>query len=150
MNLYLLAKVQETKLDEFYYYGSEPEGNWGYLNADGTRNKCWYSMVMFGDFVRQTQEKVETSVDANLKTVATIAGLSKDGKTATLLVCDYCGKQDRFFIDVKGLGPVKRVSAVILDHTNDMAVAPVDYRDGQLVLSRTDENSAAFLVTFEL
>lgn len=147
-NVYFLSKAQETRLDEAYWYGSAPTGNWGWLNGDGTHNKCWYSMKLFGDFVRAAQTKVETKVDAKQKTVAAIAGLSADGRTASLVVVDYRGQNEKLRVKVKGLDGVKDVSAVVLDHTRDLTVIPVDCRNGELVLSRLDENSAAYLVTF--
>ena len=149
-NLYFLSKLQDTCLDEAYWYGSAPLGNWGWLNADGTLNKCWYSMKLFGDFVKAAQVKVETRVDAGRKTVAAVAGLAADGRTASLVVADYRGRSDKLRVEVKGLTSVKGVTAVVLDHTRDLSPIPVDYRDGRILLPRIDNNSAAFLVTFEL
>ena len=148
-NLYFLAKAQDTCLDEAYWYGSAPQGNWGWLKSDGTLNKCWYSMKLFGDFVKRAQTKVESKVDEKQKTVAAVAGLSADGKTASLVVSDYRGKNEKLRVAVKGLEGVKNVTAVVLDHTRDLAPVPVDFRNGELTLSRIDENSAAYLVTFE-
>ena len=148
-NVYFLAKAQATCLDEAYWYGSAPTGNWGWLKADGTLNKCWYSMKLFGDFVKAAQTRVETRVDAKQKTVAAVAGISADGRRASLVVSDYCGKNEKLRVAVKGLEGVKSVTAAVLDHTRDLAPVPVDFRNGELVLSRIDENSAAYLVTFE-
>lgn len=147
-NVYMLAKFQDTALDEAYWYGSNPMGSWGWLNADGTLNKCWYSMKLFGDFVKAAQTKVETSVNPERPTVAAVAGLSEDGRTASLVVADYRGKNDRLFVEVLGLDDVESVSAAVLDDTRNLAPIPVDYRNGRICLPRLDENSAAYLVTF--
>ena len=53
----MLSKFQDTALDEAYWYGSAPIGNWGWRNDDGTLNKCWYSMKLFGDFVKAAKAK---------------------------------------------------------------------------------------------
>lgn len=149
-NLYLLSKFQDTALDEAYWYGSSPTGNWGWLNDDGTLNKCWYSMKLFGDFVKAARTKVETAVNPDKPTVAAVAGLSADGKTASLVVVDYRGKNDKLFVEVLGLGDVESVSAAVLDDTRDLSPIPVNYRSGRICLPRIDENSAAYLVTFRL
>ena len=149
-NLYLLSKFQYTALDEAYWYGSSPTGNWGWLNADGTLNKCWYSMKLFGDFVKAAEMKVEVKVDAKKeKSVAAVAGLSADGRTASLVVADYRGKNDKLFVEIKGLGGVKSATALVLDHTRDLTPVPVDFSKDTICLPRIDENSAAYLVTLE-
>ena len=149
-NLAFLSLIQDTCLDEAYWYGSAPYGNWGWLNEDGTLNKCWHSMKLFGDFVKATRDKVETKVDPGRKTVSALAGLAADGRSASLVVVDYRGASDKIWVEAKGLKSVKSVSAVVLDHTRDLLPVPLDLRDGKLFLPRLDGNSAAFLVTFEL
>lgn len=148
-NVFMLAKFQETALDEAYWYGSAPTGNWGWLNDDGTLNKCWYSMKLFGDFVKAARTKVETAVNPGKPTVAAVAGLSGDGRTASLVLSDFRGRSDKLVVEVLGLDGVESVSAVVLDHTHDLVPIPVDYRDGRICLPRSDENSAAYLVTFK-
>ena len=150
-NIYMLSRFQDTALDEAYWYGSSPMGNWGWLKSDGTLNKCWYSMKLFGDFVKIAKTKVEAKVDAKKqKTIASVAGLSADGKTASIVVVDYRGKSEKLFVELKGLGAVKSAQALVLDHTRDLTPFPVRIRDGVLTLPRVDENSAAFLVTLDL
>jgi hypothetical protein len=150
-NVFMLSKFQDIALDEAYWYGSSPTGDWGWLNADGTLNKCWYSMKLFGDFVKAAKTKVAVEVDAKkVKTIAAVAGLSEDGKTASIVVVDYRGKSDKLFVDVKGLGGVMSASALVLDYTRDLTPVPVDFRNGTICLPRNDENSAAYLVTLEL
>jgi hypothetical protein len=108
-------------------------------------------MKLFGDFVKIAKTKVEAKVDAKKqKTVASVAGLSADGKTASIVVVDYRGKSEKLFVEVKGLGVVKSAQALVLDHTRDLTPFPVRIRDGVLTLPRVDENSAAFLVTLDL
>ncbi len=150
-NVYMLSKFQDTALDEAYWYGSAPIGNWGWRNDDGTLNKCWYSMKLFGDFVKAAKAKVAVKVDAKKeRTIAAVAGLSEDGKTASIVVVDYRGKSDKLSVDVKGLCGVKAASALVLDNTCDLMPVPVDFRSGTICLPRSDENSAAYLVTLEL
>ena len=150
-NVYMLSKFQGTALDEAYWYGSAPIGNWGWRNDDGTLNKCWYSMKLFGDFVKAAKAKVAVKVDAKKeRTIAAVAGLSEDGKTASIVVVDYRGKSDKLSVDVKGLCGVKAASALVLDNTCDLMPVPVDFRSGTICLPRSDENSAAYLVTLEL
>ena len=150
-NLYLLSRFQDTALDEAYWYGSAPTGNWGWLNDDGTLNKCWYSMKLFGDFVKAAKTKVATQVaEKQAKTVAAVAGLSEDGKTASIVVVDYRGKNDKLFVEINGFDGVKSASATVLDHTRDLTPVPIDPRKGTICLPRLDENSAAYLVTLEL
>jgi hypothetical protein len=149
-NVYVLSRFQDTVLDEAYWYGSNPLGNWGWLKENGTLNKCWYSMKLFGDFVKTAKTKVLVSVDGKKsKHVAAVAGLSSDGKRASLVVCDYQGGNDRLYVEIKGLDNIKNVSAVILDHTRDLSPVSISFNDGIMCLPRFDENSAAFLVTFE-
>ena len=85
-----------------------------------------------------------------VKTIAAVAGLSEDGKTASIVVVDYRGKSDKLSVDVKGLCGVKAASALVLDNTCDLMPVPVDFRGGTICLPRSDENSAAYLVTLEL
>jgi len=150
-NLSMLILLQTVGYDEAFYYGCGEKGSWGYRNADGTLNKCWYSMKMFGDLLRRTKSRVAVSVsDPQRRTVSALAGYSADGKSASLLVVDYRGRHDTLTIDLNGLSQPKRIEALVLDHTRDMAPVQFAYENGVLKLFRADENSAAFLVTFEL
>ncbi len=143
-----LVKFQSSKLDQAYYYGCGPSGNWGYLDGYRQPNKNWYACRMFGDLVKNYSAMYATS--AGPATASALALKSKDGKKAALLVVDYRGKEQTLTVDVKGLDGAKNVSAIMLDYTHNATPFSADWRNGTLTLAKPDKNSAAFLVTFDL
>ena len=150
MNVSMLCRFQDSPMDEAFYYGCAVSGNWGYQNQMRQLNKCWYSMKLFGDFVKNADDKVAFSVATNLPTVTACAAWAKDKRSASIVVVDYRGKKGKLNIGVKGLDGVQRLTAQILDHTRDLAPLPVTWDGNGFTLTREDENSAAFLVTLEL
>ena len=150
-SLRTLIGFQNSPIDEAFYYGSGASGNWGYFTRYGEYNKCWYSMKMFGDFVRRTKSRVAVRMPKHVaQTVGALAGFSADGKTASLLVVDYRGKEPGLKVDLAGLPPPKAVEALVLDHTRDLAPVSLAVDKGLLTLPRADANSYAYLLTFEL
>lgn len=152
LNLSVLAQLQSTPLDEAFYYGSGTFGNWGYLDSDEMPTKNWYSMKLYGDFLRVAKKRVETLVPEKSPLVA-IAGVSDDGRKGAAIVVDYRGKSNDGTVLVTFNGSVrpKSVRGFILDHTRDLAPVPVEFHDRHyLWLKRADSHSFAYLVTFDL
>lgn len=145
-NLAVLAKLENTPLDQAYYYGLGGDGNWGYMTA-GAFNKCYHSLKLFGGIVAGYQEKVQ--VAAGKESLAPFAALAADGRKGCLLVTDYRGNTGDITVAVKGMNDAQKVSAVVLDHTRDLAPVDVAFAGSRLTLPRNDGHSAAFLVTFE-
>ena len=143
-----LVKFQTSKLDQAYYYGCGPSGNWGYLDGYRQPNKNWHACRIFGDLVKNYSAMYATS--AGPATASALALKSKDGKKAALLIVDYRGKEQTLTVDVKGLDGAKNVSAIMLDYTHNATPFSADWRNGTLTLAKPDKNSAAFLVTFDL
>ena len=142
-----LIKFQTSKLDQAYYYGCGPSGNWGYLDGYRQPNKNWYACRLFGEVVKGYSAMFAST---GKDTVSTLAVKSADGRKAAILVSDYRGKGLVLAVDVKGLDGAKKASAVLLDHQHDATPCDALWEGGTLTLRKPDTNSAAFLVTFDL
>ncbi len=139
---------QDTPLTQSYYYGSGFSGAWGYVDQFRRYEKVYYAMKLNGDLVTQYADKAKC--DKTWDSVYPFAALSADGKKALAIITDYRGTQQILPVEVKGLGKVARVSALVLDNDHDMLPAEVSFRDGVLTLVKNDRRSAVFAVTFEL
>ena len=143
-----LVKFQTSKLDQAYYYGCGHQGQWGYMDEYKQFNKPYFALKLFGGIVRDFPLMC-VGVSAG-DAVTTLAAKSADGKKLALLVVDYRGAGQVLKVAVQGAGKAKHVSAVILDDTHDNIPCDVAWRDGVLTLVKSDKNSSAWLVTFEL
>ena len=85
---------------------------------------------------------------------------SADGRTAKLLVTDYCGTDADIAVEIAGLGNVTNVNAEILSYTRhpgemqidlrDPEPVAVEFKDNKVKLEKPDRFSAAWMLTFEL
>lgn len=146
-NLAVLTGWQDQPLDSGYYYGAGISGAWGYMDGNNKETKNSFSMKMFGRFLAEAENKV--ACERNCKTVYAIGAFAKDGRDGKLLVTDFRGGSSTIEIEVEGMEDVKNVSAVILDNERDLVPVPVIWQKNQLILTKKDQGSAAFYVTFE-
>ena len=144
--LTMLSRFHDSPLDQAYWYGCAHQGNWGYMDEYKQFNKPYYAAKLFGEIIRDYPKLGEVR---NQGTVTTFVAKSNDGRQTALLVTDYRGTDQVICIKTKGLGPVKRVSAIVLDHTRDNFPCEVGWCDGELTLVKPDKNSAAYLVKFK-
>ena len=144
-NLAMLCAWQDAPLDMAFYYGANPNSNWGFYTTYGGYNRNYYSMCMFGDFLEACPIRVHTRRLND--TVYLLGGLSADG-SGRLLVSDYRGGSSTLTLRVGGMDGAA-VSAELLDQEHDRAPAEVVFRDGVLTLRKNTPGSAAFMVTFQ-
>lgn len=148
-NLAVLSGWQKTPLDIGCYYGAAPSNpSWGFYNSDFARNKCFYSMKLFGDFVANAVDMVETS-EKTRKTY-TIAGLSQDRKKGYLIISNYRCDDETLGIDMKGVPEDSYIDVRILDANHDIVPVPFKWHEGRLTLTKTSRTSAAFIVKLDL
>jgi len=145
-NLTMLSKFQTSKLDQAFYYGCKRVGAWGYMDEMRNKYKVYYGLKMFGDFVKSFSTICESSSGSGAVTV--LAAKSADGMRKGLIVTDYCGGEREIAVKVAGVQPDTPVKAWVHDFTHDFEPVPVQLLDGQIILKKSDANSAAFLVTF--
>ena len=144
--LTVLSKFQLSKCDQAYFYGCAHDGNWGYMDQYGRKNKVWRAMCLFGSLMH---DGWRISTLATEDTVTAFAVRSPDGKVRKLLVTDYRGTEQVLKMRVLGADGAKRVTAVVLDHTRDSFPCAVDWHGDVLTLVKPDKNSSAWLVDFE-
>lgn len=148
-NLAVLSGWQKTPLDIGCYYGASPNSlAYGYYNSDFARNKCYYSMKLFGDFVAKAVDMVESP--SKLGKTYTIAGLSSDRKKGYLILSNYRSDDETLEVDLKGLPENTHIDVRILDANHDLAPIPFIWHDGRLTLTKTSRTSAAFFITVSL
>ena len=141
-----LALFQPSPLDQAYWYGCAPQGNWGYMDGYKQFNKTYYAAKVFGEIVKKYPKLGEIRKEG---TVTTLVAKSADEKETVLLVVDYRGTDQVLNVRAEGLGKVSHVEATVLDHTRDAFPCEVGWRKDTLTLIKPDKNSAAFLVKFE-
>jgi len=150
-NLAALSQFQTSKLDQGYYYGCKNTGAWGYMDGNKQKYKVFYGLQLFGDFVRKyTTLCAAKGEDPEKEPVVTVlAGKSADGKRRAVLVSDYRVRTNELVVAVQGVPTGAKVTARVHDYTHDLAPADFTFKDGELTLRKTDDESAAFLVEFE-
>ena len=141
-----LALFQASPLDQAYWYGCAPQGNWGYMDGYKQFNKPYYAAKVFGEIVKKYPKLGEVR---NEGTLTTLVAKSADEKETVLLVVDYRGTDQVIEVNVKGLEGRTRATATVLDDTRDNFPCEVSWRNGRLTLVKPDKNSAAFLITAE-
>ena len=148
-NLYVLAKLQDTPLDQAYYYGYGYDGGWGYADGNnrGTFNKTYYSMTMHGDLIADFPRRVACTSTGG--TVAALAALSEDGRRGCLLVSDYRGTAERIAVASEAWRKAKNLKVEVLDNRRNRETVRADVVDGVLTLPKEGSGSAAFLITFD-
>lgn len=107
---------------------------------------------MFGDFLKAYPRLCATEGEDPAKSPVTtvLAGKSRDGKRLAILVSDYRMRRRHLVIDVRGVAPDAKVTAHVHDQTHDFAPTEATFADGRLTLEKSDAESAAFLVEFEI
>ena len=141
-----LCEFQKSPLDHAFYYGIGT-GAWGYSNEYGYANKNNYAMRMFGRFLAEAQEKVETLTTDPLGTVFALGAIADDG-SARMIVADYQGEKPVIEVEVAGMEN-KKVSVVMMN--DQINPTPVDavWDGSRLTLIKNSNGSAAFYVTFK-
>ena len=144
-NLTVLSKFQTSKLDQAYYYGCSPVGNWGFMDDKMQKYKVYSGLAIFGDILKFYPVICESSCDG---AVTVLAAKSADGVRKGALVTDYRAGGTEIVVKVDGVAEDAPVRAWVHDYTRDREEIPVQIQSGQIVLKKADTNSAAFLVTF--
>ena len=150
-NLAVLSQMQTSVLDQGFYYGCRNSGNWGYKDEFQRKFKVYYGLKMFGDLLKVSDVLCATTVPpANGVPVATaLATKSRDGRRKSLLIVDYRTRASAVCVKVAGVGARARVRAVVHDGRHDVEPIAASFVGGQLMLKKSDQESAAFLVSFE-
>ena len=147
-NLAVLCGWQYGPLDLGMWYGSGFDSVcWGYRDPDRRFTKNYYSMELFGRFLRDYTVKCNAGDTAN--SIHLLAGISADGSKAGVLAADFKGGETELKIPVKGIEKYTRVSAVVLDAARNNESVPVMVKDGCLILRKNGPGSAAFSVSLE-
>ena len=146
-NLSVLCEMQNTPLDSAFYYGHSSAGMWSYYDEYAHPNKNNFSMRMFGRFLAEANEKVETLFDPD-GSVHALGALAKNGKDGKMIVVDYRGETPTLEVDVAGMEDCV-ASATVLDDGNDIVPVPVIWDGSHLILTKPCPGSAAFYVTFK-
>ena len=146
-NLAMLCAWQNSPLDLAFYYGANPKSpSWGFLNDFGGYNRNFHSMVMFGDFLKYCEKRIQTVKQS--PSVYLLGGLSADGRKGRLLIADYRGMAETLNVKIAGRDGAA-VSAERLDQEHDLIPVEVQFRDGMLTLPKSGPGSAAFLISFD-
>ena len=145
-----LALFQTSKLDQAYFYGCYPTGNWGYMDDKRRFNKNYYACRLFGELMRNYSTLCASKVIAD-DTYVTLALKSADGRRRGLLLVDYRNSAQVVSVELKGVGDVSHVFARILDDSHDDVQCAVDFNKetGMLTLCKPDKHSAAFYVSVD-
>lgn len=144
----VLCGLQATCLDQAYFYGCGYTlgGNWGILKADGQPNKVYYALKAFGSALAVGNTIVKSQGTKDVRLFGVVSG---DGARKALLVSAFKTKAGEIGVDVKGIAPDAKVSCLLLDDKHDLVSYPATFAGGKLTLRKSDDHSAAFLVTFE-
>ena len=144
----VLCGLQATCLDQAYFYGCGYTlgSNWGILKADGQPNKVYYGLKAFGSALAVGNTIVKSQGTKDVRLFGVVSG---DGARKALLVSAFKTKAGEIGVDVKGVAPDAKVSCLLLDDKHDLVSYPATFAGGKLTLRKSDDHSAAFLVTFE-
>ena len=145
-NLTVLSRFQSSKLDQAYYYGCKHVGSWGYKDEFMRKYNVYYSMKLFGDFIRDFPVLCSSTSEG---TVTLLAGKSADGGKLGLLVTDYMGEGLDLSVRVTGVPAGAKARATVLDHERLLEPCAAEFGDGVLKLRKNRHESTAFCVTFE-
>ena len=146
-NLAVLSGWQDQPLDSGFYYGAAIDGTWGFRDEFRRLTKNFYSMKMFGQFLAENSEKVEST--ALHRKTYTIAAVDPEQNKGSLLITDFLGTRATIEVEVAGMEDAKSVTAMVLDNDHDLVPAQLIWRNNTLTLIKNGTGSAAFLVTFE-
>ena len=146
-NLAVLSGWLNEPLDQAFYYGANPIGEWGFLDPFGQGNKNFHSMCMFGEFIHNCKSRIQTQKTHG--NVYLSGSLADDGRQGQLLVVDYRGTADALCLRIDGMDGAT-ATAEILDHEHNRTPATVNFADGTMTLHKSGSGSAAFLVTLKM
>ena len=149
-----LSRLQNSKLEQAYYYGCRHVGAWGFKDEFSRKYKVFYALKLFGDLIKGSPEICESTSEG---TVTTFAVRGADGRRR-LLVADYGGSERRLEVAVSGVPAEAKMSCSVLDHQHNLErlgegslgrwLTP-EFKDGKLKLTKPDSFCTAFLVEFE-
>ncbi len=143
--LMMLSKFQTSKLDQAYYYGCRYNGAWGFMDESKRKYKVFHGLKMFGELVNQLPVICESE---GTESVEVLAVKAADNGRQGFLVADFRSGEKEIVVNVEGIEPGRSVRAWRHDYGEDRLRIPMRFLGGKLVLKKTDENSAAFLVMF--
>ena len=145
-NLAVLIGWQDSPLDLAMWYGAGWDSpSWGYCNVFREFTKNYYSMELFGEFLREYPVRCQS--EGFMPYI--LAGSSEDGSKAGILLADYKDKSKSIEITVKGLSAYRSISAIILDDTRNNEPVPVSVKDEKILLKKKKSGSAAFMIRME-
>ena len=139
-----LARFQASSLDQAYFYGCRPYGDWGYMDERRRPFKVYYALKAFGEILRDYEILGEVKTTG---TITTLVAKSADGRRAALLVVDYLGGAGDLVLELRGMS-AKRPKAVVLDDQHDLEPLSVGFDGQRIVLPKPSEFSASYLLTF--
>jgi hypothetical protein len=143
--LQVLIGLQQTCLDQAYFYGCRYDGIWGVMLGNGTYNKVYYGLKTFGTAVAAGDRIVKTQ---GSKPVRLFGVTSADGAKKVLIVSAFKCPAGTIEVEVKGIAPDVPARISCLDDKNDLT--PVEaVRDGnKFKFVKADGHSSAWLVEF--
>jgi len=140
-----LANIQDSKLDQAYFYGCSHTGSWGFKDALQKKYKVFYALKLFGDILKDYTTLCGVASEG---TVYAMAVTRPDGKKG-LLVVDYGGTARTLTVPVLGVSADAKPQATLLDDKHDLTPAKAAFAGNVLTLVKPDFHSAAFFVTFD-
>ena len=145
-NLAVLAGWQSAPMDMACYYGSSPDGPWGYRNADFQLDKNYHSMKLYGDILQNFTHLTESTIDDT--EIYKISVINCKSNSCGILIADWDAKLPQFQAKAVGIPEGATATALILDETSDLAEIPVK-RDGDLfTIEHQNHGPAACLLQF--
>ena len=142
-NDFVMTRWQDTPLtmSNYYCYSSN---YWGVFDFYGRRRVTYYSLLLFGELVSESPQRVKT-VDGN-GSVALLGGVDDEGANPRLLVSIFQREeQTPIEIALKGVPASGSVKVAVID-VDGFKETQIDYSDGVLKLDSKD--SGVYLVRF--
>ena len=144
-NLAVLIGWQDSPLDLAMWYGSSWDSpKWGYRSVFREYTKNYYSMELFGRFLREYPVRCQAESIHYI-----LAGRSEDGSKAGILLADYKGSSETIEILAAGLSAYNKISAVVLDDDRNNEPVPVTVTGEKILLKKKKPGSAAFLIQLQ-
>ena len=144
-NLTLLALFQTSKLDQAYYYGCSHAGAWGFKDTFGEKNKVYYGLKMFGDFIKPLPVICKSS---GADGITLFAARSENAKRKGVLVVDYLSGEDEISVEFKGVERDAETWVWVHDHERNFEPIKAPLRNGKMVLRKSGNGSAAYSIWF--
>ena len=142
-NDFVLTRWQDTPLTMSNYY-SFTFKDWGTIDADGLKRPTYYSLKLFGELVRYSPKRVQTTDGGG--SVALLGGTDADGANKRLLVSVF-RREETAPLEIALTGvPEKGSVGVAVIGKDGFQETQLDYADGVLKLDSAD--SGVYLVRF--